>query len=222
MSADFVQNTQFSPPLGSVLFGERNDSPGALAGTNNYVAALQLDSAGALRVNQEGGKPTYFATSSFSCDSTATDIAVFAGVAGVTAKILAILITTDATSAAGGDLQIIRRKTANTAGTTANASVGLADMRDAAASCQPVHYTAHPTALGTGNGNIWAQRVYQPAIHTALPTLLSLDFTKIGGGKTLRVSGTSDFICVNVPAALGGSGNNWDVTWLWVEEPTSA
>ncbi len=184
--ADFAQGTVNAPALMNIVGGVRKDSPGDMANENGNLEPIQFDSAGSAKVSQEGGKPTYYATSQFAADSTATDIAVFPGVAGVTAKILGILISSTATAAATGDVTIVRRKTANTAGTSADASVGQADTRDAAPSCQPVHYTAHPTALGTANGNVWVQRYVQPAAATGTPALPLIDLCKIFGGKPAR------------------------------------
>jgi hypothetical protein len=209
--------------IGTPCLGVRNDTPGDIAGANLNLAMEQFDSAGAIRASEEGGKATYYATSQFSCDSTATDIAVFGGVAGKTAKIQSILISSVATGRANGNLSIIRRSVADTAGTAVAPTVALADTRDAAASCAPVHYTAHPTALGTTAGTLVGAEFIQPALATdnLIPSVL-IDFRQFNGGKPIRVQGATDFICVNVPAALGGAGNVWNITWCWTEEPTTA
>jgi hypothetical protein len=209
--------------IGTPMLSVRNDTPADISNGNANLAMTQLDSAGSLRITEEGGKATYFGTSLFACDSTATDIAQFPGVAGVTAKIQGILISAVATARADGNLSIIRRSAANTAGTTGNASVAKADTRDAAASCQPVHYTAHPTALGATAGTLIGQHFIQPAAASdnLLPNIF-IDFRQFNGGKPVRVQGATDFLSVNVPAALGGTGNAWAITWIWTEEPTTA
>lgn len=215
-----------SAPIGTPILAVRTDKPATRTTANAQHSFLQVDSAGNLRVSEEGGKATYFATSQFSSDSTATDIAQFLGVAGVTAKIQWVFVNTALTATATGDLSVIRRSTANTAGTTGNASVAQADGGDAAASCQPVHYTAHPTGLGTSAGIIFGIRWIAPALGGgtagAIPQGVFFDFRQFTGGKGLRVQGTSDFVSINVPAALGGAGNVWDIVWCWTEEPTTA
>jgi len=208
--------------IGTPALFVRNDSPGDLSTTNLYLAMGQLDSAGLLRVTEEGGKATYFATSQFASDATGTDIAVFVGVATKTAKLFGIQISSTATAAATGDLSIIRRSALDTGGTAANASVAQADGRDVAPAITPQHYTAHPTGLGASAGILWGQRYIQPAVSTTLLPGFFIDFRQYNGGKPIRVSGTTDVIAVNIAAALGGSGNAFDITWIWCEEPTTA
>ena len=192
-------------------------------GTDGNWTTATFDSAGSLRVTEEGSKPTYFATSQFASDSTATDIWAFPGVAGKTAKIQWISVTTTATAAATGDMTLVRRSAADTAGTSANASIAQADTRDAAASCQPIHYTAHPTALGATAGTMFATRFVQPAASTLSPYPgYFFDLRNYNGGRGIRVQGTTDFIYLNVPAALGGAGNAYDITVCWTEENSSS
>jgi hypothetical protein len=224
MSADYPGNTTVpSTPIGNPLLGQRNDTAATVATTNGNWTIPQFDSAGSLRVTEDGGVATYYATSQFACDSTATDIAIFAGSASCVARLLSIMISSTATAAATGDLSIIRRSVANTAGTAVNASVAKADTRDGTANITPQHYTAHPTALGTSAGTIWGQRYIQPAVSTTLMPGFFIDFRQYTGGKGLRVgAAVTDIIAVNIPAALGGSGNAWDVTWCWIELPTTA
>lgn len=221
--ADFPQ--QFpaaSTAPGNLTLGVRKDSPGDLAGTNAYTASIQFDSAGSLRVNEQGGKATYFATSQFACDSTATDIWTLTGSATKTGFLQFLAISSSATAAATGDLSVIRRSAADTAGTAVNPTVAKADPSDGAATLTPAHYTAHPTALGTSAGVIFGQRYTQPAPATTVQPGIFLDFRQYNGGKGLRISGATDIIAVNVPAGLGGAGNAWDVTACWTEEPTTA
>lgn len=227
MSADFY--TGFAPvstglflnaPFGIV----RNDHAGLLYSVaNGNLYPPQGDSYGSVRVTEEGGIPTYFATSTFACDSTATDIAIFPGSTSVIARLLWVLISSTATAAATGDFLVIRRSAANTGGTAVNATVGRADMTDGAPNCQPQHYTAHPTALGAANGNLYAQRYIQPAAASTLLPGFLIDFRQWTGGKGIRVAASAtDIIALNAAASLGGSGNGWDITWCWVELPTTA
>lgn len=201
----------------------RKDKAAVFVATNNTYQPMMLDSGGSLRVTEEGGKATYYGVSAFSCDSTATDIAIFPGITTAVMKILWIEVYTAATATADGIIKIVRRSAANTAGTLVSSSVTKADTGNAAAGGQPQHYTAHPTGLGTGV-DLWAKRAGQQALGAVggcIPYFF--DFRQRHGAQGLRLNNiVTDIIAVNAAAALGGSGNVWTITWAWVEEPTTA
>lgn len=224
-AADYTKGaTAASSPIGTPILAVRQDSPTVDSGTNQTQQRLQTDSTGALRVSTEGGHATYRATSQFACDSTATDIWLMQGVSTNTIKIQWIRISTTATSAAVGDVTIIRRTANDTAGTTAAATLGLLDGRDAAPAAAPVHYTAHPTSLGAAatNPNVACARLLQGTAAVTYPVYI-FDFRGQNGERGgLRVSGTSDFIVINAVAGLGATGNAWDIEVCWTEEPTTA
>lgn len=218
-SADYTRGTLGTAgPIGSPILLYRVDNPADDAGANLAYGRLSADLGGSMRVSTEGGKPTYAATSQFACDSTGTDIAVFPGTASKTVKILKIFVSSTATAAATGDIAIIRRSTADTAGTTGNASVGKLNSGNAAAFSQPVHYTAHPTALGTAVATLYCERFVQQAAGTPQASKTEINLQNFFGAQALRLKGSSDFIALNVAAALGGSGNAWDVTWVFTED----
>jgi hypothetical protein len=213
--------------VGTPMLAVRKDKPADLTGgTDQALAMPQLDSAGNLRVTEEGGKATYFAVSQFSCDATGTDIWHLPGVAGKTAHLQYLIFNGAATATAQGDVSVLRRSTLDTGQTAVAPTIAQADTGDAAASLAPQHFTAHPTALGTSAGVLWGMRYIQPALAgttagaTQGPVLV--DFRQFNGGKGLRIQGATDVICLNIAAALGGAGNVWDVVACWTEEPTTA
>lgn len=218
---------QGSAVIGTPELLIRCDTPGVAnlssTVTNLTTVRAQCDSAGNMRDTQEGGKTTYYACSQFACDSTATDIWTLAGNATTVVKVLFLLITSTANAAATGRLQVLRRSAANTGGTTASPTVAKADSRNAASSSTPAHYTAHPTALGTSAGAIASQQFGQQ-VNTAVPIQqpFVLDFRTYMGGQTLRLNGTSEILAVNAAAALGGTGNAWDIQVCWTEEALTA
>lgn len=211
---------------GTGALGERVDKAADLATLNLGMTVPQFNSAGAKRVVHDGGVPLYYGNSQFTCDSTATDIFVLAGVASKTIKVEKIKFSSVATGAASGRVQVLRRSTADTAGTAVASGIGYASKDDQAAGtpnavAAPQHYTAHPTALGTAAGVIHSQQYQQVAVNGAVQSV-ELNFRTAGSGKALRLSGTTDILALNVAAALGGAGNIWDVTVEWTEEPTTA
>ncbi len=210
----------------SPLMVLRKDTPVNLAGsTDGGAAVLQVDALGALRTTQEGGLPTYIANSQFACDSTGTDIWRFPGVATKTVKILWLRISSVATTAIAGRIAALLRSTANTAGTPVASGLVKLDQRNGTPVSAPSHYTAHPTALGTqiGTGNLVSEQYLQNVVgSTVNPNTVLWDFRNLVGAQGLRLSGTAEILVLNVAAALGGSGNLWDVTAAFTESPTTA
>ncbi len=214
--------TASNVPVVDFMGVQRNDRAAVLVATNATVGPLQTDSAGNMRVDQEGGKLTYSANSSFACDATATDIATFPGTNSAVCKIKKIVISTLATAGAVGVVNLIRRSTANTGFTTAASVTACFDITSAVPNVLPYHATAHPTAFGTAVATCWGERVIQGATANIPISRVELNFDGTNGGQGLVVRNASDFINVSAVAALGGSGNLWSVQWVWVEEPTTA
>jgi hypothetical protein len=229
MSADYFVGA-VAPSAGfggTVALLERKDKGGDLAGANLAVTVPQTNSAGSLRVTQDGSVPRYFGNSQFAADSTATDIWFFPGVAGATIKVQRVIVSSVATAFAQGRMQLLRRSTANTAGTAVSAGIGYASADDQAAGTpnalgQPKHYTAHPTGLGTAAGVLRSLQYAQQPLATVAGPSYEFDLRTYGDGKGVRLSGTTDILALNVPAGLGGSGNAWDITVEWIEEPITA
>lgn len=218
--------TQNAAPTGAVagtgLLGLRKDSPADIAAANLNFTYPQFDSGGAIRCTEEGGKASYLCSAQFACDSTATDIWTLPGNASTTVKVLWLLITSVATAAATGRLQVVLRTVADTAGTRVVDTAVAMDSRDAAASSIPGHYTVHPSALGAGTAILSLQFGQQAVNSIPIAAPFFLDFRTFYGGKALRLAGVSQILAVNAAAALGASGNAWDITVAWTEEPTSA
>lgn len=212
--------------VGSPILGMRQDTPAQdpKATANLEFARMQMDSGGNVRISHEGGKTTYRATSQFSSDSTATDIAVFAGNATTTVKVLTLKISTTATAAAIGDVTIIRRTAVDTGQTAVSAALGLLDGRDAVPASTPQHFTAHPTGLGAAatNPNLGCSKLFQGTAALKADVLVFDWRAQSGERHGVRLSGTTDILALNVPAALGGAGNTWDLEWSWTEEPLTA
>lgn len=221
--ADYsTQAVPGTKPFGNVNLLYRNDTAGDLGAANAALAPQQGDSAGSLRTTAEGGKPTYSVVSQFASDSTGTDIWFIQGSSTKTVKVLKIIISGTITAAATGDLSVIRRSAANTAGTAVADTPGLLDAtNDVAATSVVKHYTAHPTGLGTAVATLFGVRLGLPT-SPAVAGPIEINFANLPGGKLPRLSGTTDFLCINIAAALGGAGNAYDITCFFTEEPTTA
>ncbi len=321
--------------VGTPALAVRNDKPGDISGADNNHAMTQLDSAGALRVTQEGGKPTYRCTQHFTCDSTAGDIAFIqgngtvdqqtvacsytptggtfsltfttpagqsvtiagipynvtaaklqsmlaansaigqgnvwctggalpgtaivvnftgdlagpqsamtvnysgltggtpgnmsvthttTGVLGTVLKLNRITISTTASAEAVGLLELIRKSSAGSGGTvaTANQNITPNDVTDPATNATFGYLTAHNTALGTAVGVIHCEQIAQQVATSAQATRIEINFVDGNGAKAPRISGSADYLFLNVAAALGGSGNVWALTWDYTEESSYA
>lgn len=224
MSADYAVGSAMNPPnIGSPALQLRMDTPGTQTTANQQLDAQMADSYGNHRVTLEGGAPTYYATSNFSCDSTATDIAQIAGNAATVVQVLEVRVCTLATTAIAGLVNLIRRSAANTAGTAVAASSGKADSRNATPGSIPVHYTVHPSALGATAGTIRTVQILQNVVgSTVLPAEYVFDLRPKVGEQALRLNGIAEFLSVNAAAALGGSGNVWAITWIYKLLPLTA
>ena len=106
----------------------------------------------------DGTKATYsHARSTFTIAATPTDIAILNGGAGKTVRILRIELDALCTAATASalEVQLIKRSTANTGGTSTGSPTPVAhDSGDPAGVSALTCYTANPSAVGTSLGII--------------------------------------------------------------------
>lgn len=221
--ADFPQQYAAGTTApGNLTLGIRKDSAADLAGTDAYTASVQLDSAGSLRVSEEGGKTTYAAaTSGLVAASSCTDLIAVGGSATKVVRIQEVRISGTATAAKTIDVLGILRSTANSSGTSTTLTAGKYHSGDAAATATVKAYTANPT-VGTAAGTIKSDRYTVGAADTALPPVLVWDFRGRAGGRGLRLNGTAEGFSVNLNTLSPGAGNSFNVAVVWTEEATTA
>jgi hypothetical protein len=119
-------------------------------------SAQQLDANGLpIKGPTDGQKATYaFARSTFAIAATPTDVAIINGSASKTVRILRIEIDAlcTAATAAALEVQLIKRSTANSGGTSTGSPTGVPyDSTDGPATAVVQCYTANPT-VGTAVG----------------------------------------------------------------------
>jgi hypothetical protein len=118
--------------------------------TAGNASQLQTDSTGALVVNREGRKATYSATAVFSPTATAaTDVFTITGSATKTIRVTRLTVFGTETTAATQIVEILKRSTANSGGTSAASTAVPHDSNNSAATATVLSYTANPTTLGT-------------------------------------------------------------------------
>jgi hypothetical protein len=176
-----------------------------------------------------GGQRSYAATFTALVGAAAlTDLVTITGAQGRIVKVSRITITGIATAAAVADVAIIRRTTANTAGTStavvptergALRRDGTGTIQADAAYSTVLQYTVNPT-LGTANpptgGTIFAQKM---AIGTAAGTVadpLQIDFNSLGMEQPTLI-GNQDVLAINL---AGGTfaGNAYTGTIEFTEQ----
>lgn len=180
-----------------------------------YKNGAPTNSAGQVIVNTEGQKPTYHYAGFVTPGAAPTDVIQLTGSASRTIRILSAVIGVQAGAAGIVDVALIRRSTANSAGTcTAGPTIGQSDIRDPAPTMGTSVCTANPT-LGTTVANVGARKLgiftsggFNPAV---------FDFTT-HNDKGLLLRGTSDFISVNGNGDTLLTGEVWSYDIIFDEE----
>lgn len=166
----------------------------------------------------DGQKATYSAAiTGLTVAASATDVFTITGSASTIVKVLRISISAWASSVSNRDIQLIKRSTANTGGTSTTRSAVAHDSTNATASAVVRAYTANPT-VGTEVGLVRAAKL---SISNQTPgnaqsqagfSVLVWDFSRPGQAITLR--GTAEVLSVNLNAnTIAGSNFNIDIEW---------
>lgn len=161
---------------------------------------------------------TYSATSAiaFNAANNATDIFTITGSATKIIKVLRVGFSATQTTAGTANVLLVKRSTANSAGTSAAATAIPHDSNDVAATATVLNYTANPT-VGTAVGTIRAYRAFIPAPATA-STVTYYEFT-FGSlpEKAVVLRGTGQVLALNLNATTI-TGNAFTCFVEWTEE----
>lgn len=165
-------------------------------------------------------KPTYSATNTFVAATTPTDIFTITGSATRTIQILKIGISASATTATIANLTLLKRSTADTAGTSTTLTNTSLDSTNAAATATVRSYTANPT-LGTLIGNIKNVKFIMPPTivggQASAQQQLIMNFGDTDGGQTITVRGTNEVVAINLNSTTL-TGNTFSVWIEWTEK----
>lgn len=145
----------------------------------------------------------------------ATDIFCISGSATKTVRVLRMSIGATATAAAVGDIILVKRSTANTAGTSTAPAVVANDSTNPAGTAVALAYTANPTT-GTLVGNVRTRKL---AFGTIAGSVIdSVDFTwTVGGEQALVLRGVAQAACLNYNGQTM-TGNAVNIGFMWSEE----
>jgi hypothetical protein len=201
-----------SGDTGVPIFAVRRDALTTSAGAAGRYNEIATNRFGAVSVaGFRTNARTYSASANIAVASAATDIAAFFGNATTTVQVTKIRVTGIQTTTGVVDMLLVRRSTANTAGTSSNFSVALHETTDAANSSTPIAYTANPT-VGTLAGVV--RRWYTVFTSNAGPS--SSEYTLEFGenGKPLVLSGVTQGICLNLNGANVSGLVNVSIEWI--------
>lgn len=169
---------------------------------------------GSFTVGYEKAQRTYSATVNVAAAASATDIATITGSATATVYVTKVIISGIQTSAGQANIAVVKRSTANTAGTSTSGTPVPHDSNDAAASATVLAYTANPT-LGSVVGTV--RQNYQPiGVASAAVTSAAAPYEFGDKGRPMILRGIAQVLAVNLNGVtlLGGT---FDVTFEWFE-----
>lgn len=207
---DAAQNAA-APANELVAGGVYNTTIPALTAGN--ASQIQLDATGGQYVNTEGRKTTYSAFASFT--PVAGDIAVLPGSASKTIRVTRVEVSMSTSgTAAVEQIQLIKRSTADSAGTSAAMTAVPHDSNFAAASAAPLSYTAAPT-LGTAVGAVRGVQYNDASASVAGANTWLWTFGD-RPGACIVLRGTAQQLAINLGAVV--ATQTVTVSFEWTEE----
>jgi len=185
----------------------------------NVTDSLKVNVTNSLTVDavpRDGNIATYSASvTGLVAANNPTDIFTITGDTMRTVRVTYLEVTATQTTAAQRDIQILRRSTANTGGTSVTRTAVKHDTSGPPAAAATVRsYTANPT-LGTLVGTIRARKVFIATTSTNSDEFV-LDFgTRPSKAIVLRDS--SEVLAINLNG-VSSAGNSFDISIEWTEE----
>jgi hypothetical protein len=150
---------------------------------------------------------TYAAASApFAVAATPTDIFTITGSATKTIQVTKLALNCTQTTAGEINVLVIKRSTANTAGTAVAATVVSVDSANAAGTATVNAYTANPT-LGTTVGNIRARKMFVPGVASAAEIAKGELLDPPYNSQLLTLRGTTQVLAINLNSTTLTGGN---------------
>lgn len=160
---------------------------------------------------------TYSWTSgNFTPAATATDMCTLTGSGTKTIRVLRASICGLSTATAAQNVTLLKRNTANSAGTSTAGTIVPHDSNNAAATATPLVYTANPTA-GNLVGNLRVTKWGSGAATVSTPDKPELIHAEYPcQGIVLR--GTGEVLAINNAGQAIPAGGSWLCEFTWTEE----
>jgi hypothetical protein len=189
---------------GNMLFnGTTWDRRRAATGTTGVAA-----------INSEGTKATYSAAGGPALAASATDVITFYGSGTKTIRVTRITLSGTATAATSTTVQLFRRSTTASGGTSSSPLTVAHDTTNAAATVAILQYTANPTP-GTSAGAMEQETLNFSSASTLNGRIVWDYGVRNGQGIVLR--GTSQGIAVSLAGATV-TGGVLNYKFEWTEE----
>lgn len=203
--------------IGSQTWGD------GIAASMLEIIAQPVDFNGNLFVTNvplDGQKSTYNATSTFVAASTATDIFTISGSSSKTIRILRVGISATQTTSSIINVNLLKRSTANSGGTSTTLTAVPNDSNNISATATVRSYTANPASLGSSVGNIRNIKLTIP-----VPAIGGNDSSQgelvenFGNhpGQALVLRGTGETFSINLNSTTV-TGNSFSIWLEWTEE----
>lgn len=202
-----------SGDTGIFVLGIRRDTPVASASANGDYQEITTNKWGSINTqNIFRSAKTFSAAGTVAIAPTPTDVFVLPGNATNTVFVTKVIVSGQATAANTLLVQLVRRSTALTGGTSSAMSLVAHDQTDTAVSA-PLQFTANSTGGGSTVGTLRAQWLGYGS--TTVPG--GQIIWEFGDkGKELILSGVGALVCVNLNST-SVTGGNLSVTFEWVE-----
>lgn len=192
---------------GVAVFGIRNDIQTTTTNASGDYNLISLDQYGNTISRKYGTqKRTYSAAFQVVLAATATDVVEIVGSATTSVQITKVTIGGTQTTGGGVVVNLIKRSTAATGGTSTTATLIAHESADTGATAVVKVYTANPTT-GTLVGNIKSRRVQLGATTSVSP---AAEFEWAENSKPVILAGVAQTLCVNL-GGVTATGGTLDV-----------
>lgn len=200
--------------------GQRGDTQLDAAGRSIVTMGTALSSTiDSIWASTEGQKATYSASCvKISAVATPTDIFTLTGSASKTIRVISVRVNMEATAAQGVFVQLIKRSTADTGGTSAAPNIAPHDSNSAAATATPLSYTANPTL---GSTVAVVDDGFLTATIAGTATVPNVEFRRTwtaNNEQAIVLRGTSQVLAVNLNGYSLIGGEKFSVSITWTEE----
>jgi hypothetical protein len=148
--------------------------------------------------------------------NTPTDVFTITGSATKTVRIKRISLDGTQTTATHRVVQLIKRSTANTAGTSTTRTAVSFDSTSAAATATVLAYTANPTT-GTAVGTLHSELLFIGTTTSAVEDKFVFETMKNGLAQEIILRGTNEVLAINMNAVTS-AGNSMNASIVWTEE----
>ena len=184
----------------------------ALPTGTNTIGAVNVN--GVVSVTSSAPSNTYGATmNGLALAALATDVFTISGSATKTIRINKISFAAIQTTAGQVAILLIRRSTANTAGTSTSPVNVTYDTANVASTAVSLAYTANPT-LGTAVGAVYSSRVFVPGAATATDAQGLFLVGGDVGQQYFTLRGVAQQLCINLNGVtLAGGSANISIEW---------